>query len=98
MTKDIKGGVKMNTKARKEEYVGEVLSDGHLSLPESIRQKLSLKPSSVVKVVISLTGAETKSKTEAWKLFRSMGRTAAQGKLKNSAEEHDRYLYAKVSK
>ncbi len=97
MAKDIKGGVKMNTKARKEEYVGEVLSDGHLSLPESIRQKLSLKPSSVVKVVISLTGAETKSKTEAWKLFRSMGRTAAQGKLTNSAEEHDRYLYGKAS-
>ena len=48
----------MDTKARKEKYVGEVLSDGHLSLPESIRQKLCLKPSSIVKVVISLTGAE----------------------------------------
>lgn len=87
----------MNTKAKKEEYVGEVLSDGHLSLPESIRKKLSLKPSSLVKVVITLTGAETKSKTEAWKLFRSMGRTATQGKFANSAEEHDRYLYGKAS-
>ena len=87
----------MNTKARKEEYVGEVLSDGHLSLPESIRQKLSLKPSSVVKVVISLTGAETKSKTEAWKVFRSMGRSEKPGILANAAEDHDRYIYGKPS-
>jgi len=88
----------MNDTVKQEEYIGEVLSDGHLSLPDVVRQRLSLVPSSIVKVVITLENMEKESVTNAWNLFRSMGRSATAGKLTNSAEEHDRYLYEKVSK
>ena len=87
----------MNT-VRQEEYMGEVLIDGHLSLPDVVRQRLSLKPSSVVKVVITLTHPDTKSTNEAWNLFRSMGRSAEPGILAKSAEDHDRHLYEKSTK
>ncbi len=88
---------KMNT-VRQEEYMGEVLNDGHLSLPEEVRQRLSLKPLSVVKVVITLTPPETASTNDAWNLFRSMGRSAEPGMLDKSAEDHDRHLYGKSAK
>jgi hypothetical protein len=88
----------MNNSVKQEEYIGEVLSDGHLSLPDAVRQRLSLVPTSIVKVLITLENMEKESATNAWNLFRSMGRTTTTGKLKNSAEEHDRYLYEKVSK
>jgi len=88
----------MKDTAKQEEYIGEVLSDGHLSLPDVVRQRLSLAPSSIVKVVITLENMEKESATNAWNLFRSMGRPATTGKLTNSAEEHDRYLYEKASK
>jgi len=88
----------MNNPVKQEEYIGEVLSDGHLSLPDAVRQRLSLVPASIVKVLITLENMEKENTTNAWNLFRSMGRTATTGKLKNSAEEHDHYLYEKVSK
>jgi hypothetical protein len=88
----------MNDTVKQEEYIGEVLSDGHLSLPDVVRQRLSLVPSSIVKVVITLENMEKESATNAWNLFRSMGRSATTGKLTNSSEEHDRYLYEKTSK
>ncbi len=87
----------MNT-VRQEEYMGEVLNDGHLSLPEGVRQRLSLRPLSVVKVVITLAPPETESTNDAWNLFRSMGRSAEPGILDKSAEDHDRHLYAKSAK
>ena len=87
----------MNT-VRQEEYMGEVLVDGHLSLPDGVRQRLSLKPSSVVKVVITLTRPDTESTNEVWNLFRSMGRSAEPGILEKSAEDHDRHLYGKSAK
>ena len=88
----------MNNIIKKEEYIGEDLSEGHLSLPDVIRQRLSLVPSSIVKVVITLENMEKESATNAWNLFRSMGQSATTGKLTNSSEEHDRYLYEKASK
>lgn len=88
----------MNNTVKQEEYIGEVLSDGHLSLPDVVRQRLSLVPKSIVKVLITLEDTEKENSTEAWDLFRSMGRTAAKGKLKNAAEEHDRYLYEIAAK
>jgi len=87
----------MNT-VRQEEYMGEVLTDGHLSLPEEVRQRLSLRPSSVVKVVITLTRPEIESTNDAWNLFRSMGRSATPGIMEKAAEDHDRILYGKAAK
>jgi hypothetical protein len=87
----------MNT-VKQGEYMGDVLIDGHLSLPEGVRQRLSLSPSSVAKVVITLTHPETESTNDAWQLFSSMGRSAAPGILEKSAEDHDRHLYGKSAK
>jgi hypothetical protein len=87
----------MNT-VRQEEYMGEVLNDGHLSIPEGVRQRLSLSPSSVVKVVITLTTPETENAKDAWNLFRSMGHSAQPGIFEKSAEDHDRHLYGKSAK
>jgi hypothetical protein len=88
----------MTNPVKQEEYIGEVLSDGHLSLPDAVRQRLSLVPASIVKVYITVENMEKECTANAWTLVRSMGRAAATGKLKNSAEEHDRYLYKKASK
>lgn len=88
----------MNNTVRREEYIGEVLSDGHLSLPDAVRERLKLTPSSIVKVVITHEIMENERANKAWNLFRSLGRTAVPGILTNSAEEHDRYLYGKGSK
>ena len=35
-----------------KEYIAEVMSDGHLSLPEKVAKGLGLKPSAKVKVII----------------------------------------------
>jgi hypothetical protein len=88
----------MNNTVRQEEYIGEVLSDGHLSLPDAVRERLNLIPSSIVKVLITHEIMEKERVSRALSLFRSMGRSAMPGTLTNSAEEHDRYLYGKGSK
>lgn len=38
-----------------KEYIGEVMSDGHLSLPEKIAKDLGLQPHAKVRVVIEKT-------------------------------------------
>ncbi len=35
-----------------EEYIAEVMPDGHLSLPETVTKELDLKPYAKVKVTI----------------------------------------------
>ena len=40
--------------------------------------------------------AESKSSSErGWEVFRSLGKNASAGKLKNAGVEHDKYLYGK---
>ncbi len=77
------------------EYIGEVLDDGHLSLPEKVKEELALKPASVVQVVLAVADAAGEDVDKAWELFRSMGNNAAQGNLSNPAKEHDKYLYGR---
>lgn len=80
---------------KQAEYVGEVLGDGHLSLPEAVREELGLQPSARVQVVLSVPEADSEAVREAWELFQEMGRDAAAGCLPNAATEHDRYLYGR---
>lgn len=35
------------------------------------------------------------SSANAWRVFRSFGKNASVGRLKNASKEHDRYLYGK---
>jgi len=78
------------------EYVGEVLKDGHLSLPEAVRQRLRLVPATLVRVTIAVPEVGTSQLKDAWELFRIMGRDAVPGRLLNASIEHDRYLYGKA--
>ena len=80
---------------KQAEYVGEVLGDGHLSLPEAVRKELDLQPSALVQVVLSVPEADKEEMQEAWKLFQEMGREATPGRLPKAAAEHDRYLYGR---
>ena len=78
---------------KQAEYVGEVLADGDLSLPEFVRQELDLQPAARVRVILSVPDTEPRAMEEAWDLFRQMGRQAGAGRLSDAAAGHDRYLY-----
>ncbi len=41
-----------------EEYIAEVMPDGHLSLPEAVAKDLDLKPHAKVRVMIEKVGEE----------------------------------------
>ena len=75
------------------EYIGEVLPDGHLSLPDEIQKKLGLSPHSSVKVTIVVEEPRKIDEKKGWEAFRQMGKNAVPGKLSNASTNHDRYLY-----
>jgi hypothetical protein len=80
---------------KQAEYIGEVLEDGHLSLPEFVRQQLGLEPSAQVQVSVTVPEADPADVQEAWACFRQMGQDANSGKLANVSTNHDQYLYGK---
>ena len=71
------------------EYLGKVMDDGRLTLPESVRKQLDLQPSSLVRVTITVPETERVDVQEAWKLFQQMGRDAVSGRLPNVSTNHD---------
>lgn len=77
------------------EYTGEVLPDGHLSLPDRIREELSLSPHRSVKITITVETPHVSNEQGGWEVFRLLGRDAVAGKLSNASAEHDKYLYKK---
>ena len=79
------------------EYVGEVLPDGHLSVPEEIRQTLAAEPHAKIKVTIQLLQSAPDQVQEAWAVFHRLGHGAGPGQLRDAAADHDRYLYGKES-
>lgn len=49
-----------------------------------------------IRIVAAPTEPKSKSSSEkGWKVFRSLGKNASVGKLKNAGVEHDKYLYGK---
>jgi hypothetical protein len=78
---------------KQAEYVGEVLEDGDLSLPESVRKELNLQTSARVRVMISVPETGPEEVKAAWTLFQQMGREAVPGRLPDAAARHDAYLY-----
>jgi len=79
------------------EYMGEVLPDGHLSVPEEIRQTLASEPHAKIQVTIRLLQSTVEQEQEAWAAFRQLGQDAGPGQLSDAAADHDRYLYSKGS-
>jgi len=75
------------------EYIAEIQDDGDLSLPESIRQRLGLNPSTRVRVLLVVPEAsQMAGYDDPWSLFHHMGEDAAEGNLHEAATFHDRYL------
>ena len=77
------------------EYVGEMLADGHLSVPEELRQALELAPDAQLQVTIRLLQPDVEQSQEAWEVFRRLGQDAKPGCLPDAAAQHDQYLYGK---
>jgi hypothetical protein len=71
------------------EYIGKILPDGYLSIPDEIRKELELYKSGDVRVTVPI------DEKRGWEIFRQMGRNAESGTLPNAAEDHDKYLYGK---
>jgi len=77
------------------EYVGEILPDGHISLPDEVMEKLDLISHDKVKVSITLNIPHTSDEKKGWDIFRLLGHDAPGGKLANASANHDRYIYGK---
>jgi hypothetical protein len=77
------------------EYIGEVLPDGQVSIPEEIRQTLAASPHAQIQITIKLLQSDEEQQQEAWEVFRRMGQDAQSGCLQDASIHHDRYLYGK---
>lgn len=78
------------------EYVGEMLPDGHLSIPEEVRQTLTSVAYTQLQVTIRLLQPEVEQIQAAWAALRQLGQDATPGRLSDAAISHDRYLYGKA--
>jgi hypothetical protein len=77
------------------EYIGEVLPDGHLSLPNEIQKELGLSPHCSVKVTITVEGPRVLDEQKGWEAFRRLGQDATGSGLSDVSAKHDHYLYGK---
>jgi len=84
----------MSVKTEKTiEYIGEILPDGHLSLPDYVKEELAQYEFNNLSVTITVI---TKSDEQrGWEVFRQMGRNAGSSGLSDVSENHDKYLYRK---
>ena len=74
------------------EYIGEILPDGHLSIPDEIKKELELHKSNSLKITLTFLSSDEK---RGWEIFRQMGKYAEHGTLPNASVDHDKYLYGK---
>ncbi|MBI3920319.1 MAG: hypothetical protein HY318_02785 [Armatimonadetes bacterium] len=75
-------------------YIGEVLGDGHLSLPQMTREKLQLKSGEKVEVVLHTVREEESLSEEAYAPLRQLVGLVKEGRSDGSVN-HDEYLYRK---
>ncbi len=75
------------------EYIGEVLPDGHLSLPDEVRKRLDSGLHCHIKVTLTVEPSPTPDEQQGWEVFRRLGKNAIGGKLSNTSTQHDEYLY-----
>jgi hypothetical protein len=78
------------------EYVGEMLPDGHLSVPEEVRQTLTSVAYTQLQVTIRLLQPQEEQMQAAWAAWQQLGQDAIPGRLADAAVSHDHYLYGKA--
>jgi hypothetical protein len=74
-------------------YIGELLPDGHISIPDEVRKELEQYELNNLKITIAFDSLDEK---KGWDVFRQMGKHAEPGTLPNASENHDLYLYGKA--
>ncbi len=80
------------------EYIGEVLPDGHLSLPDEVQKELGLSPHCSVKITITVDTVKSSNPSDeqrAWEVLRNMGKNATSSGFSDVSTRHDYYLYGK---
>ena len=60
------------------EYIGKIMDDGHIYLPETVRRQLKLKPDSSVHVILSVKETESLSTDQGWSFSRQWGKRVKQ--------------------
>jgi len=71
------------------EYIGEILPDGHLSIPDEIRKELESYKANSLKVTISVDLINTK---EGWEALIQLIENAENSGFLDVSEKHDEYL------
>ncbi|KXB09295.1 hypothetical protein AKJ60_00575 [candidate division MSBL1 archaeon SCGC-AAA385M11] len=59
------------------------------------RLQVEMKPGEIRIHSVSNMIENTNPSEKGWEAFLSLGNNAVQGRLKNAAQDHDRYLYGK---
>jgi bifunctional DNA-binding transcriptional regulator/antitoxin component of YhaV-PrlF toxin-antitoxin module len=75
-------------------YVGKVLKDGHLSLPQAAREALQLAAGQEVEVLLRTGDNDQRLSDEAYTPLRKLIGLAKTGK-RDASVQHDTYLYGK---
>ncbi len=86
---------KVETIMKIREYIGKILPDGHLSLPDEVQKELGLGPHSSVKVTITVEDPRVLDEKKGWEAFRRLGEGATGSGLSDVSVKHDQYLYRK---
>ena len=73
-------------------YVGIVLSDGHLSLPDEVIRELGLESGQRVEVTVRASDELDQLPDDAYAPLRKLIGLAQTGRT-DAAERHDEYLY-----
>jgi hypothetical protein len=78
-------------------YVSEVAPDGHIPVPEEIRQRLAtVAPHTLIQITIRVLQPTVEQEQAAWEAFLSMGQDASSGQFPDASLHHNRYLYRKT--
>lgn len=75
------------------EYIGKILPDGHLSIPEEIRKELELYKSGDVRVTLTVDPIDAQ---KGWEALMQLIENAGNSGLSDVSEKHDEYLYGKA--
>jgi hypothetical protein len=83
----------MSVKAKKTiEYIGEILPDGHLSIPDEVKKELDQYETNDLKITITILPSDEK---RGWDALIQLIDNAGSSGLSDVSENHDKYLYGK---
>jgi len=83
----------MSVKTEKTiEYIGEILPDGHLSIPDEVKKELDKYETNDLKITITILPSDEK---RGWDALIQLIDHAGSSGLSDVSEKHNEYLYGK---